>query len=113
MQNPNHFSTDEVHPDPGLDWVMGLEPVMLGGLRQWLTLEGNVHGPLLVYLHGGPGAAELAVAKRFQAPLLPHWRVVNWDQRGSGKTVGKQVSLERLITDTHELVARLRQQHPG
>lgn len=92
---------------------MGLKPVTLGGLRQWLTLNGSPGGPLLLYLHGGPGAAELAVAKRFQAPLLPHWRVVNWDQHGSGKTAAREVSLERLVADTCELVALLRQYDPA
>jgi pimeloyl-ACP methyl ester carboxylesterase len=92
---------------------MGLEPVTLGGLQQWLTTEGNVNGPLLVYLHGGPGAAELAVAKRFQLPLMPHWCVVNWDQRGSGKSAVREVSLEHLVTDTCELVSLLKKRYPG
>lgn len=92
---------------------MGLEPVTLGGLQQWLTIAGNVNSPLLVYLHGGPGAAELAVAKKFQLPLLLHWCVVNWDQRGSGKTAAREVSLERLVTDTCELVAFLKRRYPG
>lgn len=92
---------------------MGSEPVMLGGLQQWLTIEGNVNGPLLVYLHGGPGAAELAVAQRFQMSLMPYWCVVNWDQRGSGKTPVRGVSLELLVTDTYELVSLLKRRYPG
>lgn len=92
---------------------MGLEPITLGGVRQWLTVAGNPGGPLLVYLHGGPGAGELAVAGAFQAPLWPDWCVVTWEQRGSGKSAVREVSLERLVADAHELVALLKARYPG
>lgn len=92
---------------------MALEPVILGGLQQWVMLEGKANGPVLVYLHGGPGAAELALAEKSQGPLRQDWLVVNWDQRGSGKSRTWNVSLECLIRDTVELVTILKTRYPG
>lgn len=92
---------------------MSLESVTLGGVKQWLTVEGHPNCPLLLYLHGGPGAAELAVAKRFQRFLWPHWCVVNWDQRGSGKSAAKTVTLEHLVADLCELVVLLKHRGPA
>ena len=92
---------------------MSLEAVILGGMKQWLTIEGHPERPLLLYLHGGPGAAEMAVAKKFQRFLWPHWCVVNWDQRGSGKSSAKTVTLEQLVADLCELVGKLKQRVPA
>jgi pimeloyl-ACP methyl ester carboxylesterase len=39
--------------------------------------------------------------------------VVNWDQRGSGKSAARTVTLERLLVDLYELVALLKQREPA
>ena len=82
-----------------------LEQVKLGGVKQWLLLRGNVERPILLFLHGGPGSAEIATASRYQRGLEPHFLVVNWDQRGAGKSHDHGVlSVEQLISDTTELI---------
>ena len=45
---------------------------------------GNPDGPPVVFFHGGPGAGISPVHRRFLDPS--HWRVVLFDQRGSGRS---------------------------
>ena len=82
-----------------------LEQVELGGVKQWLLLRGNVERPILLFLHGGPGSAEIATASRYQRDLEKHFLVVNWDQRGAGKSHDYDVlSVEQIVSDTTELI---------
>ena len=85
-----------------------LEQLGLGGVKQWLLLRGNEQRPILLVLHGGPGSADIATASRYQRDLENHFLVVNWDQRGAGKSYGGGVlSVEQLISDATELIKLL------
>lgn len=47
-----------------------LEAVRIGGIEQWIEVRGqNVNNPILLFLHGGPGVAFLAMGSTFQDPL--------------------------------------------
>ncbi len=84
-----------------------LERVTLGGVKQWISIRGHDRGnPVLLFLHGGPGSANLAKL-RLQCPELEkHFVVVTWDQRGAGKSQAafdpNTLSVERIASDTHE-----------
>lgn len=85
------------------------EPTELGGTEQWLLLRGRAEHPLLLVLHGGPGSADIATASRYQSELEKHFLVVNWDQRGAGKS-GRgdaHLNVEQLVTDATELIRLL------
>lgn len=91
-----------------------LEPVVLGGSQQWLLIRGaNRSNPVLLFLHGGPGSPYMGLAHTFQNELEKHFVVVQWDQRGSGKsfpdTPPASMTVDQLLADTHELVLLLRQ----
>ncbi len=94
--------------------VESLEAVELGGVEQWLYLRGNDRDkPVLLYVHGGPGAPEMAYARDFGLRLEEHFVVVHWDQRGAGKSCTSDVPddslrLEQYLADTVELVELLR-----
>lgn len=61
--------------------------VEINGIRQWISVRGNDRrNPLLLYIHGGPGAAEMVEAYTYQRPWEDFFTVVQWDQRGAGKT---------------------------
>jgi pimeloyl-ACP methyl ester carboxylesterase len=105
--------------DPGGGGINELTQVELGGLRQWISIRGTDAGnPVLLFLHGGPGSANLAKL-RMQCPgLEEHFVVVNWDQRGSGKThtlrMGESgLTLEQLREDARQLVKYLRERFGG
>lgn len=63
--------------------------VTIGGIEQWVAVQGqDERNPVILFLHGGPGEAESPYLKEF-VPWERDFTVVNWDQRGSGKTYGK------------------------
>ncbi|HEY6456178.1 MAG TPA: alpha/beta hydrolase [Steroidobacteraceae bacterium] len=61
----------------------------IGGIDQWISIQGrDATNPVILYLHGGPAEAQSPFLKEF-LPWQEHFTVVNWDQRGSGKTYGR------------------------
>jgi pimeloyl-ACP methyl ester carboxylesterase len=61
----------------------------IGGIDQWIGIQGrDVRNPAILYLHGGPGEAQSPFLREF-IPWEADFTVVNWDQRGSGRTYGK------------------------
>jgi len=67
--------------------------------------------PVLLYLHGGPGASELPIARLYSSDPGRHFVVVHWDQRGAGASCAgtgwASLSLERIVADTTELGRKL------
>ena len=87
-----------------------LEKHRLGGQEQWLTVRGDAAKPLLLFLHGGPGSAEIGTARAHQRGLGKHFLVINWDQRGAGKSTRSgppPESVAQLVADTLELTVYL------
>lgn len=89
--------------------------VKIGGIEQWLTIRGEErHNPILFFVHGGPGSTYTIFT-----PLLRSWEkyftIVQWDQRGSGKTFHKtgksgtgELTFDRLTGDGLEITEFLR-----
>ena len=103
----------ELVGQPDNESIAVLEPVEIGGMRQWVLMRGeHVLNPVLLVLHGGPGSPTLPLAHAYQRELEKHFVVVQWDQRGSGKsyadTPPDSMTMARLQDDTHELVLWLR-----
>ncbi|UNK18287.1 alpha/beta hydrolase [Paenibacillus sp. N3/727] len=91
-----------------------LERVELGGKKQSILIRGNDSTkPVILFLHGGPGYPQIAYARKYQKELEKDFIVVNWDQRGAGKSyhwgmTEEDLQIDRLVEDTHELTAYLR-----
>src|SRR5690625_5720008 len=69
-----------------LGGIYRAEYVEIGGIQQWVTVRGKKMGnPILLFVHGGPGSPY----SMFN-PLISYWEehftVVQWDQRGSGRS---------------------------
>jgi pimeloyl-ACP methyl ester carboxylesterase len=95
-----------------------LRKVRIGGIDQWIHIRGeNVANPILLYVHGGPGNPMMPYERHFQTPLERDFTVVQWDQRGAGKTyvsnggdaIKPTLTFDRMKADTHELTAYLKQ----
>jgi len=96
--------------------IAALEQVRIGDTDQWILIrsEDVVANPILLMLHGGPGTSELTFLRHYTKDLEKYFTVVNWDQRGAGKSfrAGKdesKMTIDQLIEDTRELVAYLLQ----
>ena len=51
--------------------IESLEKVTLGGVEQWIFIRArDKSNPVLLYLHGGPGGAEIAITRYFHDELL-------------------------------------------
>jgi pimeloyl-ACP methyl ester carboxylesterase len=100
--------------DNGVDEAKAVE---IGGIRQWITVRGrDRRNPILLVIHGGPAAPELPNRYLFEAPWLDYFTVVEWDQRGAGKTyalndpakVAPTLTKARMVDDAEQLAAWLR-----
>src|SRR5215471_9197579 len=62
--------------------------VSIGGIEQWVTIRGQARAnPVLLFLHGGPGDVTNPWTFALFAPWEEHFTVVQWDQRGAGRTL--------------------------
>jgi len=92
-----------------------LEEVEIDGMKQWIMANGKSKDlPVLLWIHGGPGAAQMPVARYFNSNLEEEFIVVHWDQRGAGKSNPADfdestMTVERFILDTHELTQYLKE----
>lgn len=90
--------------------------VEIGGIQQWITVRGeNRNSPVLLFLHGGPGDATNPWGYAGFRSWLKHFTVVQWDQRGAGRTLGKNgsslaptITIDRMTQDGIELAESLR-----
>ncbi len=89
--------------------------VRLGGIDQWVAIRGEDRSnPVLLVLHGGPGMSYSVLTPLVRA-WEKHFTIVQWDQRGAGKTLGRngkrgsgEMSFARLADDGIELAEHLR-----
>ena len=92
-------------------------PVRIGGIDQWISVRGrDRRNPILLFIHGGPASTEAPVSWLYQSGWEDYFTVVQWDQRGAGKTyvandaavVEPTITQERMVADGEEMVAWLR-----
>jgi pimeloyl-ACP methyl ester carboxylesterase len=96
--------------------IASLEKITLGGIEQWILIRGkDTTKPVLLWLHGGPGMTQMAFVGLFQTPELEaNFVVVQWDQRGAGKSFSEDltagdITVEKFVSDTLELTNILRE----
>lgn len=95
--------------------IAEMRTVNLGGIDQWIVIRGrNVNNPILLSLAGGPGESALVLSK-VVPQLEDRFVVVNWEQRGAGKSAGvffadyAHMTPEQYISDGLQLTNYLRQ----
>jgi len=95
--------------------IASLERVKIGEVNQYILIRGkSIFSPVLLFLHGGPGMPAMYLAHAFQRPLEEHFVVVQWDQRGAGKSFNEDIpietmNVEQFISDTVELAQILKE----
>ncbi len=86
--------------------------VPIGGIEQWITIKGaDRDNPVVLILHGGPGDAWSPFADAMFGGWEKDFTLVQWDQRGAGRTYGKNnpdaveptMTVERMVQDGIEV----------
>lgn len=102
--------TKKIKSTDGQEAIASSEKIIIGGYPQYVLIRShNIKNPVLLILHGGPGASETAMFRKFNGELEKHFTVVYWDQRGAGKSFGKKLdvttlTLKQHVSDAIELV---------
>ena len=90
-----------------------LEKVRIGEIDQWVSIRGkDRRNPVLLHVHGGPGYISIPMSWWFSRDWEKYFTVVQWDQRGSGKTylltdparIAPTLTLKRMVADAEEMV---------
>ena len=77
--------------------INSLEKITLGNVEQWILIKGeNISNPILLFLHGGPGFPQIPFTHIDSDSLEKYFVVVNWDQRGAGKSYNEAIPLETM-----------------
>jgi pimeloyl-ACP methyl ester carboxylesterase len=90
--------------------------ITIGGIEQWVTIRSDDRqNPVLLLLHGGPGDVQSPFVSTY-APYEKDFVLVQWDQRGAGRTFAKNgaagVTREKLIADGIDLAEQLHKRFP-
>lgn len=89
------------------------EKVRIGGIDQWVSVRGrDSRNPVLLFLHGGPGFVSMPGAWFSNLGWDEYFTVIQWDQRGAGKTylandpsrVAPTMTVDRMVADAEEMV---------
>lgn len=84
--------------------------IMLGGVEQYVLIRGkNRQAPLMVFVHGGPGAVETPFLRMHNAALEDDFVVVYWEQRGAVHSYDPEsdpakITIDQLTKDLGELI---------
>jgi pimeloyl-ACP methyl ester carboxylesterase len=92
--------------------------VQVGGIDQLITIRGDdTRKPVLLVVHGGPGDAQSFFVESY-APYEKDFVLVQWDQRGAGRTFEKlgastpNLTLEQQVADGVDLAEQLHKRFP-
>ena len=69
--------------------------VLIGGIEQWITIKGkDKSNPVVLFLHGGPGSPSSPYADAIFGGWEKDFILVQWDQRGTARTFGRNAPEE-------------------
>ncbi len=91
-----------------------LNNIKVNDVDQWLMIRGeNVENPVVLFIHGGPGTAQIGFIAPYLKELEKHYTVVNWDQRGSGLSYTPNLNTEimniqQFVEDTRSVIQYLK-----
>ena len=73
--------------------------VLINGIEQWVTIKGNPSKPIILFIHGGPGSVISPYKNVLYKDLEKDFIIVQWDQRGAGRTYGHNLPPEELTPE--------------
>lgn len=87
-------STKKITSPKGISEIKYLD---INNSKQYVLIRGqDTTNPVLLFLHGGPGASATALLRKFNSDLENHFTVVYWDQRNAGKSFNRKTSKDEI-----------------
>lgn len=92
----------------------------IGGIDQWIYVRGQDRSnPVILFIHGGPASPLTPTLWEFERPIEEYFTVVNYDQRGSGKTfletdpasIADTLHIARYVDDAIEVAETVRRKY--
>ena len=83
----------------------------IGGMKQYIQIRGeNTDNPIMIFVHGGPASPMGYVSAYYQKELESELTIINYDQRGCGRTYyandcSTNSNIDLLVDDLNEIVA--------
>ena len=105
-QNKKEFRSENISHK--IDTLLTPE---IGGIKQAIEIKtDDSNRPILFVLAGGPGSSMMNNADSYTNNLKNKFTIVQWDQRGAGKTLKLnpspiQPSLEQMEKDTYQVIS--------
>lgn len=95
------------------DGVERLQSLDINGVEQWVSIRSrNPTNPVLLVVHGGPGWVAMPTSWYFAQGWDEYFTVVQWDQRGAGKSYDinalDTLSIEQMRRDLDTVVGWIR-----
>ena len=94
--------------------------IPVGGTKQWISVRGSDrNNPVLLMIHGGPASPEMPSSWFFENGWEDYFTVVQWDQRGAGKSfrsndpklIEPTLSIATMASDAADVVNYLRDRY--
>lgn len=104
-------STKKIASPTGISEIKYLD---INNSKQYVLIRGkDTTNPVLLFLHGGPGASATALLRKLNSDLEDHFTVVYWDQRNAGKSFNRKTSKDEIkvanyISDVEYLTTYLK-----
>jgi pimeloyl-ACP methyl ester carboxylesterase len=94
-QAQNSIANNQITPNSPLSHNVNEEKfILINGIEQWVTIKGDRSKPVILFLHGGPGSVISPYADYIYNAWEKDFIIVQWDQRGAGKTYGRNAPEE-------------------
>ncbi len=113
-QTPANRSKDQSTIQTEIKSIVDKSFITLGSEQQYVEITGaSIENPVLLFLHGGPGWPQTPQLRYFNENLTKSVTLVAWEQSGSGQSYmnnsnPKNLSLDQIIYDAHELTLILK-----
>ena len=105
LEIPNPAGVQETYKTP------------INGVEHWISIRGQDRAnPVILFVHGGPATPTMPSLWQFQRPLEEYFTMVNYDQRGAGKTwredhsdaVADSIRVQTYVDDLVAIAEHLR-----
>lgn len=100
-------SKNEIDTEKGIQESTYID---IDGMQQYIQIRGeNTDNPVMIFIHGGPASPMGYVSAYYQKQLESELTIINYDQRGCGRTYyantpDSDVNIDLLVSDLNAVV---------